>query len=189
MRYSASSQRTDRRQPRPSRASGVRRRSGCASVAAAVQPLMHSAPLLTGNAASPSIGRAVAPFVMRRPHWKAQHGQCITLPGVPGIHASDIVACFLSRTRAIPHAGNTDATATGIHSCAIQASSTRAMAGMIFLGTAWARALCQAARIPCRHRARRRAQPGTSPPDGFPAGLRLTPCPNSARRRRWPGRR
>lgn len=41
--------------PSPPRISGASSLSGCFSVDAAVQPLMHSAPLFTGNVSSPMI--------------------------------------------------------------------------------------------------------------------------------------
>ena len=62
MRSMAVSQLTGTRLPSASRISGDRSRSGWFSALAAVHPLMHSAPLFTGNSAFPTIfGSAAAP--------------------------------------------------------------------------------------------------------------------------------
>src|SRR5206468_3682382 len=79
------------RWPAASRMSGVRRRSGCSSVAAADQPLTHRPPAFTGNFGLPRIftpttpeAAAGGPEAMCIPHCSAQYGQCVaTVVGKP----------------------------------------------------------------------------------------------------------
>ena len=72
IRSSAASQEAGSRVPRAVRISGVRRRSGWSRVSAAVNPLMQSAPLLTGNSASPDTASTPSAPPSLIPHWKAQ---------------------------------------------------------------------------------------------------------------------
>ena len=72
-----------RRAHRCVRTSGARRRSPCVSVSAAVQPLRHRPPRLTGNFGSALMPGACARCaVTSMPHWSAQYGQWVGVAGM-----------------------------------------------------------------------------------------------------------
>jgi hypothetical protein len=64
------------------RTSGVSSRSEWSSSSAAVQPLAHSPPLLTGNSVGSSRTRGI-PGVSAMPHCSAQYGQCVSVTVTP----------------------------------------------------------------------------------------------------------
>ena len=83
---SASSQLASRsglvRSPGTLRTSGVSSRSGWSSSSAAVQPLAHRPPRLTGKSVGSSRTDALAPGVSAMPHCSAQYGQCVSVTGM-----------------------------------------------------------------------------------------------------------